>query len=131
MQPRRIILANGSRFLRDMLKRVIEKVPDLRVVGEVTDLARLSSAILQTDAQWVIVSRPPNGKLPEVVESLLLKHPLVRILSVATDGSQVRMKWLESHEQVLDGSSLDELIAILRRRSPWNWPGRSDHLLRR
>lgn len=118
MPPSRIILANGSRFLHEMLKRVIEKTPDLQVVDEVTNLARLPSAISQTDAQWVIMSLPLDGEIPGVVKSWLIAHPSVRILAMATDGSQVRIKWLESHEEALDDLSLDELIAVLRTQSP-------------
>lgn len=119
MQSHRIILANGSRFLHEMLKRVIEKTPDLQVVDEVADLTRLSPAIANTDAQWVIMSLPLDGEIPEVVKSLLIAHPSVRILAMATDGSQVRIKWLESHEEALDDLSLDELFAVLRTQSPW------------
>ena len=118
----RIILANGSRFLHEMLKRVIEKTPDLQVVGEIADLARLSSTIAKTEAEWVIVSLPPDGKIPETVESSLTTHPSVRVLAVATDGSQVRIKWLESHEEPLGDVSLNELIAVLRRHHPAQKP---------
>lgn len=119
MSPSRIILANGSRFLHEMLKRALEKTPDLQVVDEVTNLARLPSAISRTDAQWVIMSLPLDGEIPEVAKSLLIAHPSVRILAMATDGSQVRIKWLESHEEALDDLSLDELFAVLRTQSPW------------
>lgn len=117
-QTRRIILTNGARLLLEMLKRAIDKASGLQVVGEITDLARLPSVIEQTGAQWVIMAFPPEGEMPEMAESLLTAYPSVRIMAVATDGSQVTMKWLESHERTLDGLSLDELIAVLRRGSP-------------
>jgi chemotaxis response regulator CheB len=120
MQPRRIIMVNGSRFLQEMLKRVIEKTPGLQVVDEINDLARLSSAIEQTGAQWVVVSYPPNGEMPKAVESSLAAHPSVRVLAVAADGSHIKMKWVESHEKVLDDLSLDELIAVLCDGHPGN-----------
>jgi DNA-binding NarL/FixJ family response regulator len=115
MQPCRIILANGSRFLQEMLKRVIEKTPDLQVVGEIAGLAQLSSTIAKTEAEWVIVSLLPDGKIPEMVESSLIAHPSVRVLALAADGSQVKMKWIEPREKILDDLSMDELIAILRK----------------
>jgi DNA-binding NarL/FixJ family response regulator len=119
MQSHRIVLVKGSRFLHEMLKRVIEKTPDLQVVDEVTDLASLPPAVAHTDAQWVIMSLPLDGEIPEVVSSLLTAHPSLRILAMATDGSQVRIKWLESHEEALGDLSLDELFAVLRTQSPW------------
>jgi hypothetical protein len=141
MQSRKIIMVDGSRFLREMLKRVIAKTPGLQLVDEITDLASLSSVIEQTGAQWMVVSYPPNGKLPEAVESSLATHPSVRVLALAADGSQVKMKWMEprdsavavaadarlvkmkwveSREKILDDLSLDELIAILRADGPGN-----------
>ena len=139
MQPSRIVLADGSRFLHEMLKRVIEKTPDLQVVSEIADLARLSSTIAETEAEWVIVSLPPDGKILETLESSLTAHPSVRVLALAADGSQVKMKWVEpresavavaadgsqikmdwveSREKILDDLSVDELIAILRKHHP-------------
>jgi hypothetical protein len=141
MQPRKIIMVDGSRFLREMLKRVIEKTPGLQLVDEITDLAMLSSAVERTGAQWVVVSYPPNDKMPEAIESSLAAHPSVRVLALATDGSQVKMKWVEpresvvavaadasqvkmnwveSREKILDDLSLDELIAILHEDGPEN-----------
>lgn len=116
MQPRRVILANKPRLLREMLKRVIEKVPDLEVVGEVGDLAKSAALVEQTQAQWVVVSPSPAGNMPEAVELLFAARPSIRVLAVAGDGSQVMLKWVESHEEDLSGVSLDELVTILRRR---------------
>ncbi len=118
MEPRRIILADVPRFLREMLKRAFEQAPGLWVVGEVADLTRLSSAIERTGAQWVVVSLPPDGKMPAMVEPLLAAHSSVRVLGVANGGSQVKMHWVEPHEQTLDDLSLDELIAVLLADSP-------------
>jgi hypothetical protein len=119
-----------------MLKRVIQKTPDLKVIGEISDLARLASTIAETGAEWVVVSLPPSGRIPETVESSLTAHPSVRVLAVAPDGSQVKMMWVEpretavavaadgsqiemhwteSREKDLDDVSMDELIAILRK----------------
>jgi len=141
MQPCKIIMVDGSRFLREMLKRVIAKTPGLQLVEEITDLAKLSTAIEQTGAQWMVVSYPPDGKLPEAVESSLAAHPSIRVLALATDGSQAKMKWVEpresgvaaaadgsqvkmnwteSCEKILDDLSLNELIAVLHEDSPGN-----------
>jgi hypothetical protein len=120
MQPHKIIMVDGSRFLREMLKRVIAKTPGLQLVDEISDLAMLSSAIERTGAQWMVVSYPPNGKVPEAIETSLAAHPSVRVLALATDGSQVKMKWVESREKILDDLSLDELIAILCKDGPGN-----------
>jgi DNA-binding NarL/FixJ family response regulator len=113
MEAQRIILADGPRFLLEMLKRVILKSPGLQIVGEISDLERLPSVVEQTHAEWVIVSLRSDGKMPEVVRSFSATHPSVFILALAADGTCVKMRWMESHEKVLEGLSLDELVAIL------------------
>jgi hypothetical protein len=138
--PSRIILANGTRLLREMLKRAIIRSPHLRVVGEFTAETDLTSMVEETHAQWVIVSLLPDGEVPEVADTLLAEHPSVAVLAVAADGSQVRigwteplekaialtpdgrpvqLKWTESQDKRLEDLSLDELIAIMRRGSSW------------
>ena len=120
MEAHRVILANESRLLREMLERVINKVPDLEVVGHAADAARLQSLLKETDAQWVIVSLLPNNKIPAVANSLLAEHPSLRVLAIAVDGSQVKAKWVEPHEKDLGDLSLEELIAILEDSRPEN-----------
>jgi hypothetical protein len=113
MEAHRVILANESLLLREMLECVINKVPDLEIVGHASDPARLPSLLKEIDAHWVIVSLLPDGKIPGVADSLLAEHPSLRVLAVAVDGSQVKAKWVEPHEKELGDLSLEELIAIL------------------
>lgn len=113
MQPTRVILANEPRLLREMLKRVITRAPELQVVGEVTDPTELSPLLRQTHAQWIIVSLWPEGLVPSAIESLLVEHSSVRVLGMAGDGSQARIKRAEFTEQELCNLSLSRLIAVL------------------
>ena len=113
MSDQRIILANGSRLLREMLNRILIKTEHLDVVQEVTDHKNLPSAIKQQDAEWVVVSLPTDGPAPEWIDTYIRQHPTIRFLTVSADGSLIKMKWLESHEEDLSGLSLPELIRIL------------------
>lgn len=114
MQSTRVILANEPRLLREMLKRVITRAPELQVVGEVTDPTKLSPLLHKTHAQWLIVSLWPEGLVPGAIESLLVEHSSLGILGMAGDGSQARIKRAESTEQELHNLSLNRLIAVLR-----------------
>jgi DNA-binding NarL/FixJ family response regulator len=116
MTEQRIILANGSRLLRDLLKRVFIKSEHLAVVREVTDQKELPSAIEHSNPAWVVVSLAYDNGIPSWVDGFLAIHPSVRFLAVASDGSKVKMKWLEIHEQELNGLSLSELLRILENK---------------
>ena len=117
MQPRRIILANRPRLLREMLRRVIDRNPDLEIVGEIHDLTKSSNLIQQTDADWIIVSFSPSEGVPADAKALLHSHPSVSVLAVSRDGSRVRMRWVKAQEKVLDGLTLADLIELLHKRS--------------
>lgn len=116
MPEQRIVLANGSRLLRDMLRRIMFKSDQLEVVREVTDQKELLSVIESTNPQWVIVSLSFDNVIPPWVDNFMVSHPSVRFMGFASDGSKVKMKWLEVHEQELNELSLNELIQILESK---------------
>ena len=117
MSEQRIVLANGSRLLRDMLKRILFKSERLEVVREVTDQKELPSVIENTHPQWVIVSLSFDNVIPPWVDNFMVSHPSVRFMGFASDGSKIKMKWLEVHEQEFDELSLNELIHILESKA--------------
>ena len=113
MSEQRIILANGSRLLHEMLSRILVKTGNLRVVQEITNYENLPTAIEKSDAEWVIMSISAKSALPEWVDTYIIGHPHVRFMAVAADGSWIKTKWLESHEEELENLSLKDLIHIL------------------
>src|SRR5436305_2091466 len=90
---RRVLLANEPRLFREMLQRVMQNTPGIEVVGEVTELSALREALAETGANWVIVSLSPAGRLPDVVEPLLVEFPSLCVLGVADDGSHAEVRW--------------------------------------
>jgi DNA-binding NarL/FixJ family response regulator len=113
MSEQRIILANGSRLLHEMLNRILIKTGNLKVVQEITNREHLPNAIEKSDAEWVIISLSADSSIPEWVDPYIVEHPHVRFMVVAADGSWVKTKWLENHEEKLDNLSLRDLIHIL------------------
>jgi len=116
MSEHRIILANGSRLLRDMLKRILYKFDQFEVVREVADQKDLPLFIEHTQPEWVILSLSYDNLVPAWVDAFMITHPSVRFMALAADGSKIKMKWLEVHEQELNGVSLNELIHILESK---------------
>ena len=109
----RIILADGSRLLREMLHAVIYKADHLQVVREVSDQEELPSAIEQLKVEWLVMSLPFDKGIPGWVDQYITNHPFTRFLAVSTDSSKVKMKWVEIHEVELEDLSLNDLIHIL------------------
>ena len=113
MTEQRIVLANGSRLVHDMLNRILLKTKNLEVVQEIANHKKVPTEIDKVDAEWIIMSLPVDSEMPEWVSNYIIDHPRVRFMAVANDGSWVKTKWLESHEEELDNLSLKDLIHIL------------------
>ena len=116
MQPERVILVNGSRLLRDLIKRVIKKYTDCEIERELSELDELPYIINTTKTGWLFVVLPPDESLPEnLMTELLLHHPTLRILSFWTDGSHVNMEWLGRQRRDFTGLTLEELAHLLHQ----------------
>jgi DNA-binding NarL/FixJ family response regulator len=113
MPEQRIVLASASRLVRDMLKRILDRSNTLTIIREVTDQKELPSVLEQTNPEWVIMSLPYDDRVPTWVDAFMASHPSIRFMGLAMDGSKIKVKWLEVHEQELNSLSLHELMQIL------------------
>lgn len=109
----RIVLANQSRLLREMLRHAIDKNPRLRIVGQTADMPGLLETINETAPHWVIVSLSPEGNMPAAADTVVRLHSTTRVLGMTIDGSQAKVKSTRSQEKNLGSLSLRELIATL------------------
>jgi DNA-binding NarL/FixJ family response regulator len=113
MPEQRIVLASTSRLLRDMLKRILNRSDKLIIVREVTDQKELPSVLEHIHPEWVILSLSYDDRVPAWVDAFMVSHPSVRFMGLAMDGSKIKVKWLEVHEQELNSLSLNDLMQIL------------------
>ncbi len=113
MSTKRIILADGSRLLREMLNRAIHKADNLEVIQEIPNYEELPSLIEQFEPEWVIVPLPFSDGAVEWSEGCLATHPFVRFIFLSPDDGRIKMKWQESREADLGNLSLNDLIEIL------------------
>ena len=113
---KKVILLNGSRIMRSMLTRVIEEQTDMVIDREITvnaDLSDLSVDHLPMDADWLITLETTNI-IPQVVLDTATRNPKTRLLIVATDGSQVILRWFEEKTRTIEPIDLPTLIKILQ-----------------
>lgn len=115
VSTKRVILADGSRLLREMLHRVIDKANRLRVVQELPDSEELHSAINRFDPEWVILSRPFSQDAHAWINSCMADHPDVRFIFLSADQNHVKMKSQMCYEEDFSDLSLKEFIHILER----------------
>ena len=117
MATKRVILANGSRLLREMLQRVINKADNLEVVQEIPDHEELPSAIERFDPEWVIISLPYNNSVHGWINTCMADYPSVRFILLSPDNSSIKMKWQTSYEEDLTNLSLKDFHPYPRKGS--------------
>lgn len=111
--PQRVFLVDGSHLLRGILRRVFENSPGFAVVGEAANLHNLSVMLRETQPDWVVVPIPPGSSLPEPIQAVMLSEfPSIRLMSISTDGSEVRVEWVGLCKKAFHGLSLQELQDI-------------------
>lgn len=113
MSTKRVILANGSRLLREMLHRVIDKADHLEVVQELPDDEELPSVIARLDPEWVILSVPYNRNTHNWIHTCMAENPSVRFIFLSPESNTLKLKWQTACEEDLTNLSLKGLIDIL------------------
>lgn len=115
--PRRIILANQPRLLREMLSRVFAATPGLQVVGEVENFVGLAELMTQVKAHWLIVTLDGEGQSPLRVSNPGTGLPTTSLMAISADGRQVEVQTAMAdggvHQYILYDVSLAVLLAIL------------------
>lgn len=116
MQTRRAILVDGSRLIRDFIRRVLENNAGFEITQELNDLQSLSTIPQSMEVGWIFVVLPPGHKIPDTLKvELLLKLPSVKIVGVCIGEDQIQAEWVTRHEKDLTGLNLDEFIKFLRQ----------------
>jgi hypothetical protein len=99
-----VILADGSRLLREMLRQVLDKEDRLEVVQEVADGKELPEAI-------EIISTSFHSR----AHSWVPEYPSVRFIFLAPGENRIKMKWQTSYEANYSDLSLKDFIQILEK----------------
>jgi hypothetical protein len=115
MYTKRVILADGSRLLREMLHRVINKADHLEVVQEVANLEDLPAAIERFDPEWVIISLPVPNPVRTEINACVEAFPSVRFLFLSPDSNRIKLKWQAVVEEDLTNLTLKDFLGILAK----------------
>ena len=115
MSTKRVILANGSRLLREVLHRAIDKADQLEVVQEIPDWEGLPPALERFEPEWVIVAQPYANPLHNRIDSCMAAYPSVGFIFLSPHQNHIKMKWQMSREEEYADLTLKEFIHILEK----------------
>ena len=115
MSAKRVVIANGSRLMREALRRVIEKVDRLEVVPGFPGLDDMPGVIERFEPGWVFLSSPRERISGSVLDNYLRRYPLVRFVVISPDHSRIELQSQAKAWEDLTYLSLRELLYILDR----------------
>lgn len=115
MSIKRVILASGSRLLREIIHRAIDKADQLEVVEEIPDWEELPSALETFNPAWVIVAQAYGDPPDNGIDTCLEKNSSVRFIFLPPNQDNVKMKWQTSYEEEYSNLSLKDFIHILEK----------------
>ena len=85
----RVFFLVGSRILREALRRILQKRPDMHVAGESTEFSNMAALIAQSEADVILmdsVTAPPLNL--ELVHRTSHLCPTVRVLMIGMDADE-------------------------------------------
>ena len=111
MTVKRVILADGSRLVREMLHHAIDNADHLEVVGEVTDYKDVPDIIKKFDPEWVVIPTTFSHRFHDWGQA----YPSVRFIFLAPNKNDVKIKWQSAYEENYSDLSLKDFIFILEK----------------
>lgn len=109
----RVVLADMSRLTQELIRRVLEEEPGIRVVCDASELTiPLRQLVDETDAEVLIVGSDALDLLSECHE-LLEDRACLRVLSVNGDGREAHLYGLRPYDLAVEEFSREFVLDIV------------------
>jgi DNA-binding NarL/FixJ family response regulator len=104
--------------MRELILTTFSDQPDIEIVGEVADEAELLESVEKTNPDFVVIAQDRLGERPAVCDSVLRRHPDVRIIAVAPHDNYSIYYWasLDIHSRDVEASE-EALLGVLRAKA--------------
>jgi len=86
MRKIRVMLASRPKMISDVIRNIIERQPDMLMVGEVIDPIKLLFATKETAVDVVIVTPLKADGEPKICSHLLAEHPRLKVVTLSSKG---------------------------------------------
>lgn len=110
----RVLIANPTRILRDMLYDTIRAEPDIEVVGDVSEENAIVPATERTNPDCLIVPLDGPGAAMPICTEILTKRPHVRIVAIGEGTDVVEIYWMSEEGDIRRTYTTASREAILR-----------------
>ncbi len=114
MREIRVMMASRPKMISDVIRNIIDRQPDMKMVGDVIDPIKLLFATRQTSVDVVIVTPLKADGEPKICSHLLAEHPQLKILVLIAEGKTAFLYESDSRKRKIDEPSGDMIVNIIR-----------------
>jgi chemotaxis response regulator CheB len=104
--------------MRELILATFSDQPDIEIVGEVADEAELLESVEKTNPDFVVIAQDRLAERPAVCDTVLRRHPDIRIIAVAPHDNYSIYYWasLDIHSRDVEASE-EALLSVLRAKA--------------
>lgn len=114
MRKIKVLLASRPKMLSEVIRYMVERQPDMEVMGEVLDPMELLLAVKTTGAEVVIVAPLEANGEPHICTQLLAAYPQLKIVTQSAKGEAAFLYESGSPKQRIDEPSEPSILGAIR-----------------
>jgi len=113
----RVVLVGLPQLTRDLIARILDKEPEIHVVGEVgeTEGAVPVRPLIEEAAADIVIVGYDAPALVTECHQLLDEQAPRRVLAVSSDGRDAHLYGVRPYAMAIDEFSLDSVLEIVRK----------------
>jgi DNA-binding NarL/FixJ family response regulator len=120
MQRIKILLSNRPKMLSDVIRKLIDRQPDMEVLGEVLDPIDLLLVTRATPVDIVIVTPLEANGEPRICRHLFAEHPHLKILTMSATGEAACLYQSGCDKKRLNDVSWQLILGAIRESCDHN-----------
>jgi DNA-binding NarL/FixJ family response regulator len=109
-----VMFSSRPKLLSEVIRNLIERQPDMEIVGEVIDPIELIFALRETPVDVVIITPLKTNRDPRICGQLLKEHPKLRILILTVESEAVFIYQSGSPRKCIERPSEQIIIDVIR-----------------
>jgi DNA-binding NarL/FixJ family response regulator len=114
MQKIKVLLASRPKMLSDVVRNMIERQPDMEVIGEVLDPQALLVAVRETPVEVVIVTPLEANEEPHICGQLLAVHPQLKIVTLSARNEAAHLYESGSPKKRIEEPGEQSILGAIR-----------------
>jgi len=111
----RIMFSSRPKLLSVVMQNLIERQPDMKVIGEVVDPIELIFVLRATPADVVIITPHKANGTPRICGQLLKEHPQLTILILTEESEAVYIFQSGLYRKRIERPSQQSILDIIRK----------------